>query len=48
MNAQGQKTGGRQKGTPNKVTASMKIMIKAFFMNNYDELQEAFGKAKHS
>lgn len=40
------KTGGRQKGTPNKITASMKYMFKALIMNNYDIVEDAFMKAK--
>ena len=46
MNAQGQKTGGRQKGTPNKITASVKYMFKALMMNNYDLVEDSFQKAK--
>ena len=42
----GQKTGGRQKGTPNKLTASVKYMFKALMMNNYDLLEDSFQKAK--
>lgn len=37
--AQGRKTGGRVKGTPNKTTASMKAAIQAV----YDKLQDAAG-----
>ena len=40
------KTGGRKKGTPNKITASMKYMFKALIMNNYDIVEDAFMKAK--
>ncbi len=46
MNAQGQKTGGRQKGTPNKLTASMKYLTKALFLNNYDLLEQSFQQCK--
>lgn len=46
MNAQGQKTGGRQKGTPNKLTASMKYLTKALFLNNYELLEESFQQCK--
>ena len=46
MNAQRQKTGGRQKGTPNKITASVKYMFKALMMNNYDLVEDSFQKAK--
>ena len=46
MNAQGEKTGGRQKGTPNKITASVKYMFKALMMNNYDLVEDSFQKAK--
>ena len=46
MNSQGQKTGGRQKGTPNKITASVKYMFKALMMNNYDLVEDSFQKAK--
>ena len=46
MNAQGQKTGGRQKGTPNKINASVKYMFKALMMNNYDLVEDSFQKAK--
>ncbi len=42
----GQKTGGRQKGTPNKITASVKYMFKALMMNNYDLVEDSFQKAK--
>jgi hypothetical protein len=42
----GQKTGGRQKGTPNKITASAKYMFKALMMNNYDLVEDSFQKAK--
>lgn len=41
-----QKTGGRQKGTPNKVNASMKIMLKAFYIGNFDAMQDAFDRVK--
>ena len=46
MNAQGQKTGGRQKGTPNKLTASMKYLTKALFLNNYELLGQSFQQCK--
>ncbi len=46
MNAQGQKTGGRQKGTPNKLTASMKYLTKALFLNNYELLEQSFQQCK--
>ena len=46
MNAQRQKTGGRQKGTPNKINASVKYMFKALMMNNYDLVEDSFQKAK--
>jgi len=37
--AAGRKTGGRQKGTPNKTTASMKAAIQSV----YDKLQDGSG-----
>ena len=46
MNAQGEKTGGRQKGTPNKVNASVKLRVKDFLFKNEELMQEAFEKAK--
>ena len=46
MNAQGQKTCGRQKGTPNKLTASMKYLTKALFLNNYELLEQSFQQCK--
>ena len=46
MNTQGQKTGGRQKGTPNKLTVSMKYLTKALFLNNYELLKESFQQCK--
>ena len=42
----GQKTGGRQKGTPNKLTASMKYLTKALFLNNYELLEQSFQQCK--
>jgi len=46
MNTQGQKTGGRQKGTPNKLTASMKYLTKTLFLNNYELLEQSFQQCK--
>ena len=38
--AQGHKTGGRQKGTPNKSTARVRDAIAVFAEGNVDRLQE--------
>ena len=46
MNANGEKTGGRQKGTPNRVNASMKVRIKDFLFKNEEVMLEAFKAAK--
>lgn len=38
----GQKTGGRTKGTPNKVTGALRDRIGAFLENNWDDLERDF------
>ena len=40
--AKGRKTGGRIKGTPNKVTAAVREQIEAFARQNAARLQELF------
>lgn len=40
--AQGIKTGGRQKGTPNKTTAEIKEMIAQFVGNNLEDIQKNY------
>ena len=42
MNAQRQKTGGRQKGTPNKITAEKREVLSNLFSENYDLIQQDF------
>lgn len=37
-----QKTGGRQKGTPNKITAATRKWLKSFLENNQDQLERDF------
>ena len=37
-----QKTGGRQKGTPNKATAKVKYMMETFLSDNQDEFISAW------
>jgi len=46
MDKQGNKTGGRQKGTPNKVNASIKVRIKDFLIKTEDAMMDAFMRAK--
>ncbi len=46
MDKNGNKTGGRQKGTPNKVNASIKARIKDFLIRNEAVMQAAFMEAK--
>jgi len=46
MDKQGNKTGGRQKGTPNRVNASIKVRIKDFLLKNEEHMLEAFLAAK--
>ena len=46
MDKQGNKTGGRKKGTPNRVNASIKVRIKDFLLKNEDHMLEAFLAAK--
>lgn len=38
----GKKTGGRKKGTPNKVSADVKKMIQKFITENFDEFVECW------
>ncbi len=42
MNAQRQKTGGRQKGTPNKITAENREFLSNLFSENYELIQQDF------
>tara|TARA_Y100000385_G_C12681535_1_gene462351 strand:+ start:84 stop:371 length:288 start_codon:yes stop_codon:yes gene_type:complete len=37
--AKGFKTGGRQKGTPNKVTSELKELLKEFILDEFKELK---------
>lgn len=46
MDKQGNKTGGRKKGTPNRVNASVKVRIKDFLIKTEDAMMEAFMNAK--
>ena len=41
-----QKTGGRQKGTPNRINASVKVRIKDFLLRNEETMLNAFQQAK--
>ena len=40
MNAQGQKTGGRQKGTPNKITAEIREFLATLVFDNMDLIRQ--------
>ena len=40
MNAQGQKTGGRQKGTPNKITAEIREFLASLVFDNMDLIRQ--------
>ena len=40
----GERRGGRQKGTPNKVTAGARALIVEFMDNNMDNAQELFDR----
>ena len=42
MNTQGQKTGGRQKGTPNKMTAEKREFLGNLLSDNYELIQQDF------
>ena len=42
--AQGYKTGGREKGTPNKTTSEIKEMIAQFVGNNLEDIQENYNQ----
>ena len=42
MNTQGQKTGGRQKGTPNKMTAEKREFLGNLLRDNYELIQQDF------
>ena len=42
--AKGNKTGGREKGTPNKTTGEMRELISAFLTNNWKGVQNDFDK----
>lgn len=44
--ARGRKTGGRQKGTPNKTTAAVREQIERFARANAPALQELFDRLK--
>jgi len=46
MDKNGNKTGGRQKGTPNKINASIKVRIKDFLIKTEDAMMDAFMRAK--
>ncbi len=46
MDQNGNKTGGRQKGTPNRVNASIKVRIKDFILKNEEHMVNAFINAK--
>lgn len=39
-----QKTGGRQKGTPNKITVEMRVMLKDFLHEKWPQVRRAFDK----
>jgi len=40
--AKGIKTGGRKKGTPNKITAEIKELITEFINGNFEQMQKDF------
>lgn len=42
MNNTGKKFGGRQKGTPNKTTGELKIMLANFFAQKFENMNEYF------
>ena len=42
--SKGKKTGGRQKGTPNKSTSEIRQAVNAFISNNIDSIQATFDK----
>jgi hypothetical protein len=42
--SKGKKTGGRQKGTPNKTTADIRFSVNTFISNNIDSIQATFDK----
>ncbi len=42
--AQGIKTGGRQKGTPNKTTTEIKELIAQFVGNNLEDIQDNYNQ----
>lgn len=42
--SKGKKTGGRQKGTPNKNTAEIRLSVNTFISNNIDSIQATFDK----
>ncbi|MFO8022595.1 MAG: hypothetical protein R6U65_09025 [Perlabentimonas sp.] len=44
--AKGTKTGGRQKGTPNKVTKDLRLMLKDLLTNEVARLDETLDKAE--
>jgi len=44
--AQGQKTGGRQAGTPNKVTGELREWITDLINENRDKIREDFKKLR--
>lgn len=42
--SKGKKTGGRQKGTPNKNNAEIRQSVNTFISNNIDSIQATFDK----
>lgn len=40
--AKGEKTGGRERGTPNKLTADLRLRINDFLNDNWSSLQTDF------
>jgi hypothetical protein len=42
--AKGQKTGGRQAGTPNRTTRELRILFRDFVSNNIEKLQSDFDR----
>lgn len=42
----GEKTGGREKGTPNKITAQLREMISDFLTENFETVQQDFKELK--
>ena len=42
--ARGKKTGGREVGTPNKITTDLRRKINGFIENNWEKVQKDFDK----